>query len=91
MLPDGTVQSLGKDPRQTVKIAVEQQELRREAKRERLHQMRDYAEASGCRRRMLLQYLGDTVDGPCNHCDNCDALSGHPAADPEAGTRREVA
>jgi ATP-dependent DNA helicase RecQ len=91
MLPDGTVQSLGKDGKLAVTTAVEQQELRREAKRERLRQMRDYAETSDCRRKMLLEYLGDTFDGPCDRCDNCDGASGQPAVDPEAGTRREVA
>jgi len=79
------------DPDRAVKTATEQHELRREAKRERLRQMRDYAEAGGCRREMLLQYLGDDFAGPCERCDNCEAASGQPIADPEAGTRREVA
>jgi ATP-dependent DNA helicase RecQ len=92
MRPDGAVRAIpGEDPGQAVKSAAEQHELRREAKRERLRQMRDYAEAGGCRREMLLQYLGDDFDGPCGRCDNCEAATGQPAADPEAGTRREVA
>ncbi|HVW06983.1 MAG TPA: ATP-dependent DNA helicase RecQ [Bryobacteraceae bacterium] len=92
MLPEGTVQSIaGEDPRQAVKTAVRQQELRREAKRERLRTMRDYAEASTCRREMLLQYLGDDFHGPCGRCDNCEAAAGTPPANPKIGTRREVA
>ena len=92
MLPDGTVQAAtGEDPDRAVKTAAEQHELRREAKRERLLQMRDYAEASGCRREILLQYLGDDFAGPCGRCDNCEAMNGQPIADAEAGTRREVA
>lgn len=91
MRPDGTIQAAEEDPDRAVKTATEQHELRREAKRERLRQMRDYAEAGGCRREMLLQYLGDDFAGPCERCDNCEAVSGQPIADPEAGTRREVA
>ncbi|HEY4085676.1 MAG TPA: ATP-dependent DNA helicase RecQ [Bryobacteraceae bacterium] len=92
MRPDGTIHAVpGEDPDQAVTIAVERHELRRDAKRERLRRMRDYADAAGCRREMLLQYLGDDFAGPCGYCDNCEAASGQPVADPEVGTRREVA
>ena len=92
MLPDGTVQAVAKeDPNEAVKRAARQQELRREAKRERLRQMRDYADAAGCRRETLLQYLGDDFEGPCGRCDNCEAAADEPAAASEGGTRREVA
>jgi ATP-dependent DNA helicase RecQ len=91
MLPDGAVQALAKDLDEAVETAADQHELRRDAKRERLQQMRDYAEAGLCRREMLLQYLGDDFNGPCNRCDNCEAASGQPDEDPETGTRREVA
>ncbi len=89
--PDGAIRGTAEDPDHAVKAAAEQHELRRQAKRGRLRQMRDYAEAGGCRREMLLQYLGDDFTGPCGYCDNCEAASGQLAADPEAGTRREVA
>jgi len=92
VLPDGTVQAAGNgDANEAVATAAQRQEVRREARRERLRQMRDYAETGGCRRKMLLQYLGDDFEGPCGRCDNCEAASGQPAEDPEAGTRREVA
>jgi ATP-dependent DNA helicase RecQ len=35
--------------------------------------VRRYAEATGCRRRTLLEALGETRDEPCGHCDQCDA------------------
>jgi ATP-dependent DNA helicase RecQ len=35
--------------------------------------VRRYAETSDCRRRLILQLLGETVLDPCGHCDNCDA------------------
>jgi ATP-dependent DNA helicase RecQ len=39
--------------------------------------MRGYAETRDCRRAFLLAYFGETVGGPCGHCDNC--LAGLPA------------
>ncbi len=56
--------------------ALEDQEERGQAMRERLQQMRDYAETTGCRREFLLRYLGDDFEGPCHRCDNCEAVSG---------------
>jgi ATP-dependent DNA helicase RecQ len=92
MLANGAVQAVAnEDPKEAVQAAAQEQEDRREAQRERLRKMRDYAETSGCRREMLLRYLGDDFEGPCGHCDNCEAEAGQPAADPKVGTRREVA
>jgi ATP-dependent DNA helicase RecQ len=79
------------DPGERARTAVEGQELRREAKRDRLEQMRSYAETNGCRREMLLRHLGDEFDGPCGACDNCQAAAGDVVVDPSVGTRREVA
>lgn len=40
--------------------------------REQLQQIVHYAESSGCRRRALLEYFGDTVATEnCGGCDNC--------------------
>jgi ATP-dependent DNA helicase RecQ len=90
-LPTGEVRAVeAADPEEAARIAVEEQERRREAKRERLEKMRAYAETAACRREMLLQYLGDEFTGPCEGCDNCEAASGHVAVDPAVGTRREV-
>jgi ATP-dependent DNA helicase RecQ len=57
---------------------------------ERLERMRDYAESAACRREILLQYFGEEFTGPCNNCDNCDALQAGTMVDPSVGTRREV-
>ena len=35
--------------------------------------VRRYAETGDCRRRLLLQLLGEEHDEPCGNCDNCDA------------------
>ncbi len=72
------------DPEEAARTIVEETEERREANRERLSQMRDYAEASVCRRETLLRYFGDSFRGPCGFCDVCQA------EDSAAGTRREV-
>jgi ATP-dependent DNA helicase RecQ len=53
--------------------AVREQEMYREYRRARVELMKDYAETRDCRRRYILNYFGEAVDGPCGHCDNCDA------------------
>ena len=80
----------GVDLADAARTAAEEQELRREANRERLDRMRAYADATTCRRQLLLQYLGDDVNGPCNFCDNCGVSLGRSEFDASEGTRREV-
>ncbi|MDD7920105.1 RecQ family ATP-dependent DNA helicase [Actinomycetospora callitridis] len=46
---------------------------RREREQSKVELVRRYAEATGCRRRTLLEALGETRDEPCGHCDQCDA------------------
>lgn len=37
----------------------------------KLERMQQYAEATFCRRQILLQYFGETKKEPCNNCDIC--------------------
>jgi ATP-dependent DNA helicase RecQ len=53
--------------------AVREQEMYREYRQARVELMKDYAETRDCRRRYILNYFGETIDGPCGHCDNCEA------------------
>jgi ATP-dependent DNA helicase RecQ len=48
-------------------------EARRALLASRLEMMRSYAESTTCRRRQLLAYFGEPLDGECTGCDVCDA------------------
>lgn len=91
ILNSGEVQAVEEaDPAEAADSVAEDQEKRQEGNRERLEKMREYAETTSCRRELLLQYLGDSFQGPCNNCDNCEAAAGIGRVDPNVGTRREV-
>jgi ATP-dependent DNA helicase RecQ len=91
LLPDGEIRPIdGIDTAEAARAAAGGQEERRRIKRERLQQMRDYADAAACRRKFLLHYLGDEYSGPCHFCDNCEVAPRSVSFDPTAGTRREV-
>ncbi|HKM05483.1 MAG TPA: RQC domain-containing protein, partial [Sphaerochaeta sp.] len=45
---------------------------RRELLVAKLDRMKQYAEASICRRRILLSYFGETLGEDCGHCDVCE-------------------
>ncbi|HEU4568739.1 MAG TPA: RecQ family ATP-dependent DNA helicase [Marmoricola sp.] len=43
--------------------------------------VRRYAETDDCRRRLVLELLGEEHPQPCGRCDNCDAGTAGPATD----------
>jgi ATP-dependent DNA helicase RecQ len=74
ILPDGRLYGTSDaSPEELARQAEEADERRRRVERSRLEMMRGYAELRDCRRRYLLDYFGESVDGPCGNCDQCDA------------------
>ncbi|SHF46413.1 RecQ family ATP-dependent DNA helicase [Streptoalloteichus hindustanus] len=69
--------------------AAESLRRRHELQRSRVETMRRYAETTDCRRRVLLEMLGEVRDEPCGRCDNCDRGRAHERRDgePRPGTR----
>jgi len=61
------------DREDIVDEAVARQEAFAAAERDRADLVRRYAETRACRWRQLLEYFGQPVEGPCGHCDVCDA------------------
>ncbi|MER7936512.1 MULTISPECIES: RecQ family ATP-dependent DNA helicase [unclassified Streptomyces] len=59
----------------------------RKLEQSRVDMMRGYAETTGCRRRFLLGYFGESVHTACEACDNCTGTVTEPAE----RTRREPA
>lgn len=91
-LPSGEIKIAGDvSLAEAAQAAADEQERRKEMKQERLRQMQEYADISSCRREHLLRYFGDSFEGPCCNCDNCEAQSPGVQLDPSVGTRREVA
>ncbi len=71
------------DAQSLAEEAVREQEVHRQYRQARVELMKDYAETKDCRRRYLLNYFGEAVEGPCDHCDNFDAgtVEKHEAVD----------
>lgn len=44
---------------------------RKRVERQKLESQLAYAEATQCRRELLLAAFGESFHGPCGHCDNC--------------------
>ncbi|MFC4427106.1 RecQ family ATP-dependent DNA helicase [Deinococcus navajonensis] len=63
----------GTDPLQAAALAAENQRQRQTFEQSRLDMMRGYAEVGACRREFLLNYFGEDIPAPCEHCDNCHA------------------
>jgi ATP-dependent DNA helicase RecQ len=61
------------DPRVVVETALAERDRRREFDTTRVDMVRAYAETTDCRRRVVLELLGEEHAHPCGRCDNCDA------------------
>jgi ATP-dependent DNA helicase RecQ len=90
VLEDGEVAPVEDvDVDEAVEAVTEEQERYREGKRERLRKMQAYAEASDCRRRILLLHFEEELKDSCGFCDNCEG-QGAMTAEVSGGVRREV-
>lgn len=65
----------GKTAARAAEQAVELGDAHQQLERSRVDMMRGYAETTGCRRRFLLGYFGQALDGSegCGSCDQCVA------------------
>jgi ATP-dependent DNA helicase RecQ len=57
---------------------AERREQRRRTDASRVELVRTYADTRDCRRRVLLELLGEEQPQPCGHCDSCDAGTSEP-------------
>ncbi|HWN25396.1 MAG TPA: RecQ family ATP-dependent DNA helicase [Actinomycetospora sp.] len=65
--------ALGDDPSGLAEQAAALVTRSREREQSKVELVRRFAEATGCRRRTLLEALGEPRDEPCGSCDQCDA------------------
>lgn len=71
---DGRWSRTSTEPHQEVLRAVSEHRDRAAAlERSRVEMVRTYADTSDCRRRILLELLGEDRTERCDTCDNCDA------------------
>ncbi len=63
----------GADERTVLAAVAEARERRRALETSRVDLVRTYAETTDCRRRVLLELLGEHHPQVCGHCDSCDA------------------
>ncbi|MBO0900942.1 RecQ family ATP-dependent DNA helicase [Cellulomonas sp. zg-ZUI199] len=61
------------DPRTVLEQVHEQGERRARLEASRVELVRSYTDTTDCRRRLLLELLGEERTEPCGRCDSCDA------------------
>jgi ATP-dependent DNA helicase RecQ len=69
----GALAPTGLSAQAAARAAAERQEERRTVERTRVEVVRTYADTTDCRRRLLLELLGEKHPRPCGACDSCDA------------------
>lgn len=84
--PQGWARAPETDPVRALTRIAEERERRKALERSRVEIVRTYAETADCRRRVLLELLGEHHPQRCGHCDSCDvgtsADAGHATLRP---------
>jgi ATP-dependent DNA helicase RecQ len=70
---DGALRATGLSAQAAAKVAAERQAERATVERSRVEVVRAYADTTDCRRRLLLELLGEKHPHRCGACDSCDA------------------
>jgi len=66
---------------QVAKAVKERREVQREYAKTAVEMVRTYADSTDCRRRIVLELLGESHPERCGHCDNCDRGGSVDSAD----------
>ncbi|HEY6747992.1 MAG TPA: RecQ family ATP-dependent DNA helicase [Mycobacteriales bacterium] len=66
---------------QVAKAVKERREVQREYAKTAVEMVRTYADSTDCRRRIVLELLGESHPERCGHCDNCDRGESVDSAD----------
>ncbi|QZN87491.1 RecQ family ATP-dependent DNA helicase [Cellulomonas sp. C5510] len=69
----GRLRSTGVPAARVAEEAAARHQERRAVERSRVEVVRAYADTTDCRRRLLLELLGEPHPRPCGACDSCDA------------------
>jgi ATP-dependent DNA helicase RecQ len=69
----------GRDPGVARAVAAHQERV--EQQRSAVDLVRRYTETAGCRRRLILELLGEESLDPCGNCDNCQRGGGDALVD----------
>jgi ATP-dependent DNA helicase RecQ len=63
------------------KAVTDRREVQREYAKSAVEMVRTYADSTDCRRRIVLELLGESHPERCGHCDNCDRGESVDSAD----------
>jgi ATP-dependent DNA helicase RecQ len=66
---------------QVAQGVVDRRELQRQYAKSAVEMVRTYADSTDCRRRIVLELLGESHPQRCGHCDNCDRGESVESAD----------
>ena len=69
LLDQASLRPLSNDPNARIDLSTVAEH--RSFAEDRLSQMVEYTETTGCRRSMILRYFGESPGGECPACDNC--------------------